>query len=125
MQLSHSVRYVPDDTPVGIVITIGAVATVAAAVIAARLPLSDTGLRLAVMAAALGIYAACCVDVVAVLAVVPLAWLVFDGFLLDRFGVLVWRGWADVGRIALLVAVALVGYAAGAAGRRAKEMRRG
>jgi amino acid transporter len=118
-------RHPNDDTPAGIVIAIGAVTVVAAAGLAGRFPLSDSGLRLAVMAAALGIYAACCVDLIAVVAVIPLAWLVFDGFLLDRFGELVWRGWADVARIGVLVAVALVGFGVGAAGRRAREARRG
>jgi hypothetical protein len=112
-------------TPAGILIAIGAVTVVAAAALTGQVPIADSGLRLAVMAAAIAVYAALCVDVVAVAAVVPLAWLVQDGFLLDRYGVLVWRGWSDVARLGLLVAAALVGLALGAARHRNLGARRG
>jgi hypothetical protein len=121
MELSQSrlVRETVDQAraermPSGIVIAFGALTIVAAAALAGVIPASDNDPRLAVMAGALAVYAACCHDVVAVLAVVPLAWLVQDGFLVDRFGVLVWRGWSDVDRLGLLVLAAAVGLAAGA-----------
>jgi hypothetical protein len=113
------------DTPAGILIAIGAVTVVAAAALAGQVPVADTGVRLAVMAAAIAIYAARWVDFVAVAAVVPLAWLVQDGFLLDRYGVLVWRGWSDLARLGLLVAAALAGLALGAARRHEIRARRG
>jgi hypothetical protein len=113
------------ETPAGILIAIGAVTVVAAAALAGEVPVADSGLRLAVMAAAIAAYAAFSVDIVAVAAVVPLAWLVQDGFLLDRYGVLVWRGWSDVARLGLLVAAALVGLGIGALRRRNLGARRG
>jgi hypothetical protein len=113
------------ETPVGILIAIGAVTVVAAAAVAGQVPVADTGLRLAVMAAAMAVYAAFSFDVLAVAAVVPLAWLVQDGFLLDRYGVLVWRGWSDLARLGLLVAAALVGLAVGALRRHEIGARRG
>jgi hypothetical protein len=113
------------ETPVGILIAIGAVTVVAAAAVAGQVPVADSGLRLAVMAAAIAVYAAFSVDVVAVAAVVPLALLVQDGFLLDRYGVLEWRGWSDLARLGLLVAAALVGLAVGALRRRELGARRG
>jgi hypothetical protein len=113
------------ETPAGILIAIGAVTVVAAAALAGQVPVADTGVRLAVMAAAIAIYAALWVDFVAVAAVVLLAWLVQDGFLLDRYGVLVWRGWSDLARLGLLVAAALVGLAVGAMRRHELGARRG
>jgi hypothetical protein len=101
-------------TPAGILIAIGAIAVVAAAAVAGQVPVADAGVRLAVMAAAIAAYAAFSFDIVAIAAVVPLAWLVQDGFLLDRYGVLVWRGWSDLARLGLLVAAALLGLAVGA-----------
>jgi hypothetical protein len=112
-------------SPAGILIAIGAVTVVAAAAVAGQVPVADTGVRLAVMAAAIAAYAAFSVDIVAVAAVLPLAWLVQDGFLLDRYGVLVWRGWSDVARLGLLVAAALVGLALGAVRHRTVGARRG
>jgi hypothetical protein len=113
------------ETPVGILIAIGAVTVVAAAALAGQVPVADSGVRLFVMAAAIAVYSAFSVDVVAVAAVVPLAWLVQDGFLLDRYGVLEWRGWSDLARLGLLVAAALVGLAVGALRRREIGARRG
>ena len=94
---------------------------VAAAVLASALPATDVAARLAVMAGALAVYAAGCFDAIAVAAVVPLAWLVQDGFLVDRFGVLVWHGWSDLGRLGLLVAAGSIGLGIGAWWRRDAE----
>ena len=110
-------------TPTGISIAIGAVVVVGAAAAAAFLPSGDPRLRFAVVGFALTSFALASRDWRAVAAVVPLTWLVYDGFLIDRYGVLAWRGWSDLIRLALLVAMALLGLAVGWA-RRGIEDRR-
>jgi hypothetical protein len=110
-------------TPTGINVAVGAVVIVAAAVAAAFVPSTDPRLRFAVVAFALTSFAVASEDWRAVAALVPLTWLVHDGFLLDRFGVLAWHGWSDVTRGALLVAAALGGLALASARRRIEDRR--
>jgi hypothetical protein len=50
-----------------------------------------------------------------VAAVVPLGWLVTDGFLENRSGELTWHGSTDLYLILLLVVAAAIGLAAGEA----------
>jgi hypothetical protein len=101
------------DMPIAIAVAAGAVAVVAAAVTAAVLPMSAGALRLGVMAIALTVFAATTADPRAVAAVTALGWLVFDGFLVNRFGDLTWTGRLDEWRLGVLVAGAVVGLAAG------------
>ena len=103
-----------DGTPTGIAVAIGAVVIVAAAMVAAFVPSSDAAARFAVIAFGLASFALASSDWMAAAAVVPLAWLVYNGFIQDRFGVLVWHGWSDLGRLGLLVAAAAIGLGIGA-----------
>lgn len=118
-----STAAVDERTPTGITITIGVVVIVGSAVAAAFAPSGDPALRLALVTLALTSFAMASRDWVAVAAVVPLAWLIYDGFLQDRYGVLAWRGWSDVIRIGVLVGAALFGLAAGAVRRRIEDRR--
>ncbi len=52
-------------------------------------------------------------DHLAMAAIVPLGWLVADGFLEDRSGDLTWHGSTDISLILLLVVAAAIGLAAG------------
>jgi hypothetical protein len=93
--------------PFGIAAGIGAVAMVVAAQVAAVLfgP-AEVWARLVVVAVGLTWYAASVADVWASLATVGLGYLLFNGFLVGRFGELAWRGAASVWHLlALLVAV--------------------
>ncbi len=118
----HFGRRGADRTPSGITIAGGAAACVVVALVVSLIPLSHSGIRESIFAVALAGYAAYCLDVVAVAATVPLFWLVQDGFLIDRYGVLSWHGPADLLRVCLLVVAAAAGLAAGASyGREARR----
>lgn len=112
-----------DGTPVGINITVGAVAMVVSAFIAARIPTADPQLRCAVVALAIGGFAAFTVDRRALVAVILPAWLIMNGFLVNRLGDLSWHGTADVDRFLVLVVAGAAGLVAGATGRRLHGVR--
>jgi K+-transporting ATPase KdpF subunit len=107
------------NTPTGIAVAGGAVAVVAAATVAAFVPVSAGGVRLGLMAAALAGFAAAAVDLRAVAFATVLAYLVHDGFLVNRMGDLTWTGAPDVRRVEILAAAAAVGLLVG--GLRRKE----
>src|SRR4051812_30330915 len=90
-------------TPLGIDVAAGTALVVAAAFAAGLIPATDGSARIVVLAVAVGLFAAWTVDAVAVAAVTVLAWLVDNGFLVDRLGQLGWHGWPDAYRIAALV----------------------
>lgn len=99
--------------PVGIHIAGGAVVVVIGALVASAVPSMDGGWRLAAVALAVGLFAGKTKDAVACAAVVVLAWLVVNGFLVDRLGELSWHGSADLVRVAVLAAAAGAGLAIG------------
>jgi hypothetical protein len=101
------------DLPVGVDIAGGAAVIVFAAIGAAAVPPADPGWRLAVMAAAVGGFAALSGDRLASAAVVLLAWLVVNGFLVDRYGQLEWHGSADLARVLVLAGSAVLGLLVG------------
>lgn len=115
-----------DRTPVGIDLGLGAAAVVVAACIAAAIPTVDLGWRFGVVAFAVGVFAAVTADPMAVAGAALIAWLVVDGFLIDRSGQLAWHGSADLLRIMVLALVSALGIAVGQAGRqfRATQSRR-
>jgi hypothetical protein len=122
--LMRSARIRPRDrTPVGVDVAAGAVLVVAAAVVAGVVPAVDGSARLAVLALAVGVFAAWSVDAVAVAAVTLLAWLVDNGFLVDRLGQLGWHGWPDAYRIAALVLAGGLGWSFGAVAGRVRRVR--
>src|SRR4051812_48401577 len=100
-------------TPAGVDVALGAVVIVAAALVAGLVPVSSTGPRLGLMAAALSLFAAATVDLRAVVVVTVTAYLVFDGFLVNQLGELSWRGAADTRRLAVLGLAAALGLVAG------------
>jgi MFS family permease len=105
-------------TPVGIGVAEGAVVVAASAALAVLIPPADPDWRFAVVALAVGGFAAATAGLRSVAAIVLLAWLVVNGFLVDRFGVLAWHGWPDVVRAVLLIAAGAVGLGIGIARRR-------
>jgi hypothetical protein len=91
-------------TPVGVNLAAGAAAVVVAAMVAALVPAVDGGRRVAVLAVVVGGFAAVTADPRAVAGVGLVAWLVDNGFLVDRVGVLSWHGSADLYRAVVLAA---------------------
>ncbi|MDQ7904382.1 hypothetical protein RB614_43675 [Phytohabitans sp. ZYX-F-186] len=80
-------------TPFGIDMAAGAAAMAAATTVAAVLfPRGDTSGRLLVVAVAAGVYAALAAGTRAALATAGLGYLLFNGFLVHRFGDLSWDG---------------------------------
>lgn len=100
-------------TPTGLAIGAGAVGLVVAAIIAAAIPSADVGWRFAVMAIAVGLFAAISLDQLALAGVAVLAALIYNGFLEDRFGQLAWHGSDDLWRLLLVVTVSAWGLALG------------
>ena len=90
---------------------------VGATLLASMVPSADAGWRLAVVACAVGAFAAATTNVLAVPCTVALAWLFVNGFLVDRFGELSWHGAADVMRALMLVLAGGVGQVVGHAWR--------
>jgi hypothetical protein len=112
-----------DRTPVGLTIAGGVTILVGAALVTSLTPAHDSVLRAGLVAVALAAFAVNTGEPLAMAALVPLAWLVFNGFLVDRYGVLAWHGWADVYRAVAFAAASVAGLAISA--RQRKEPRRG
>jgi hypothetical protein len=102
-----------ESTPTGLAIGAGAVGLVVAAIIAAAIPSADAGWRFAVIAVAVGLFAAISLDQLALAGVAVLAALIYNGFLEDRLGQLAWHGTNDLWRLLLLVTVSASGLAVG------------
>lgn len=111
-------------TPVGIAAGWGTALLIAVACGAAVLPAADHGWRFAIIAGAVAVFAALSGDVRAVPLVAGIAWLVYNGFLLNALGVLSWHGLDDLWRVLLVMAAGAAGLAAGA-GYRRRVARRG
>ncbi len=92
-----------DRIPTGISIGVGSLVVVVAALIAAAIPAAHTAWRFALVAVAVSLFAAIIRGWRATAAVVVLAWLVADGFLVNRMGELSWHGSPDLARSVLLV----------------------
>ncbi|WP_345636040.1 hypothetical protein [Rugosimonospora acidiphila] len=99
----------------GINLGVGAVMVLAGVVVASLIPVAYTGWRFAVVAVAVGLFAAMTVDHLALGPVALLGWLVVNGFLVDRFGELSWHGSSDLYRAVLLVMAGALGLALGEA----------
>jgi hypothetical protein len=107
----------------GINLGAGALAVVAAAVVAAAVPVADPGWRFAPVPVAVGGFAALTVDQVALGGVALLGWLVTNGFLENRHGELSWHGTPDLWLMVILVGAAAVGLAAGEGYRQFQDLR--
>ena len=103
----------PQRTPVGINLAAGTAMVVAAALVAAAISTTYAGWRFAVVALAVGLFAALTLDRLALVGVAVLGWLVVNGFLVDRLGELSWHGSADLYRMLLLVVAGAFGLAVG------------
>lgn len=112
-------------TPTGPAIGAGVVALVVAAIIAAAIPSANAGWRFAVMAVAVGLFAAISLDQRALAGVTVLAALIYNGFLEDRLGQLAWHGSEDLWRLMLLVSVGAGGLALGESVRFAANLHAG
>jgi hypothetical protein len=96
---------------------------VAAALVAAPIPSTHSGWRFAVVAVAVGLFAALTLDGLALAGVAVLGWLVVNGFLVDRLGELSWHGSSDLYRMLLLVVAGAFGLAVGEIFRRLVVLR--
>jgi hypothetical protein len=118
---SGTARPAPDDgyasdeenIPTGFAVAAGSVVVVASAFVSSAIPASAGAARFGLVAAALGGFAALTVNAVAIAVVGLLAFLVFDGFLVNQLGELSWHGAADVQRLFLLIVVSISGLVAG------------
>jgi len=106
----------------GIDIGIGAVAVVTAGLIAAAVPAADQPWRFAVMAIAVVVFAALSGERLAVACTAGLAWLVVNGFLIDRFGELSWHGPTDLYRAVMLILAGVLGLLIAAVRRRGRDV---
>jgi MFS family permease len=113
----------PERTPVGINLAAGTAMVLAAALVAAPIPTMHAGWRFAVIAVAVGLFAALTLDRLALAGVALLGWLVVNGFLVDRLGELSWHGSADLYRMLLLVVAGAFGLAVGEIFRRLVVLR--
>jgi hypothetical protein len=114
--------------PQGILLGIGTLAVIAAGFIASAVPAGDPGVRFGVLVATVFTFTALCGVWAAPIGVAVIGFLVFDGFLVNRFGELTWHGPADLTRAVALVAALAFGRLAGDVyravhGRRAEPAR--
>jgi hypothetical protein len=106
-----------ESMPTGIAVAAGSVVVVVSAFVSAAVPASAGVVRLGLVAAALAGFAALTVNVNAAVAVGILAFLVFEGFLVNQLGELSWHGIEDVWRLLTLAAAAGLGIVVGVAYR--------
>jgi hypothetical protein len=110
VRLSRAVT--EDSRPIGILIGGGALVAVLATTVAAAAPATGEW-RLGIIAIAIGLFAAFARRPLAVSSTVVLAWLLVNGFLVDRFGELSWHGRADLYRAAALILAGAGGQVVG------------
>ena len=118
-----AVRSAGNRTPTGISVGVGSIVVVVAAMLAALIPRAHTDWRFAVVAVAVGLLATFTRDWLATAAVAVLAWLVVDGFLVDRMGELSWHGSADRSRFVLLILAGGAGLMLGEGAAALREWR--
>jgi MFS family permease len=112
-------RPAPAPSPeLGIGIGLGAATVVVAGLLAAAVPVADQPWRFAVMVIAVVVFGALFGGRLAVACAAGLAWLVVNGFLVDRFGELSWHGTADIYRALMLISAGVLGLLIAAMRRR-------
>jgi hypothetical protein len=94
-------------TPFGIDLALGTVAMVAAVAVAAPFP--GIPARVVIVSLALGVFTAFVDDPRAAAPVAVLGYLLFDGFLVNRFGDLTWSGTTSVWPVAAFLAAVGLG----------------
>jgi hypothetical protein len=110
-----------ESLPTGFAIAGGSILVVVAAFVAALIPASAGAVRLGIVAAGLGVFAAVTVNPAAIVAVGVVAFLVFDGFLVNQLGELSWHGAADDQRLFVFILVSISGMLVGVAYRAVRE----
>ena len=110
-------------TPAGINLGIGAALVLVAVLAAALIPPVDVDWRFGVVMAAVALFAALAVDQWSLLGVALIAWLLADGFLVNRLGELSWHGSSDIWRMTLLVVAGAAGLLVGGAYRQVRAVR--
>jgi hypothetical protein len=103
----------PEVVPTGFGVAAGSVVVVGSAIVAAAVPAAAGAVRLGLVAACLAVFAAAPVTVTAAAGTAVLAFLVFNGFLVNSLGELSWHGAADGWRLLMLAVVVTTGFAAG------------
>jgi hypothetical protein len=111
------------ETPFGIMVAIGAVAMVAAGIVAAMIPTAYPGWRFGVIAFVVFLFAAVALNQLELALVAVIGALIFNGFLEDRLGQLTWHGSDDLWRLLLLVMVGALGLAVGEGCRFIRDLR--
>lgn len=99
-------------TPLGINTAVGAVVVLVCCAAPPHLDASGVAARFAVLALGVAAFAAAVGDPAAGAVTAGVAFLLFDGFVVDHAGDLTWHGDADVVRLAVLVGAALTGLTA-------------
>jgi hypothetical protein len=99
--------------PTGLLIGIGAVAAVVSTMVASTIPPTAAGWRLGAVVVTVGAFAALFPDRWAVAWTGGLAWLLVNGFLVDRFGELSWHGRSDAYRSLAFASAGAAGLAIG------------
>lgn len=110
-------------TPFGIMVAIGAVAMVAAGIVAAMIPTAYPGWRFGVIAFVIFLFATAALNQLELALVAVIGALIFNGFLEDRLGQLAWHGSDDLWRLLLLVMVGALGLAVGEGYRFVRDLR--
>jgi K+-sensing histidine kinase KdpD len=95
--------------PQGVLVGLGALAVVGAGVLSSLLPAADAAARYGVLVLTLLAFAAWAKAWPAALTVALIGFLVFDGFLVNRLGLLSWHGWTDVTRVVAILAAVTFG----------------
>jgi len=103
----------PSRAPLGISVGIGTAAVVAAAFADAAVPHHLISLRWAVLTVTVACFALWAADALAALIVTAVAFLLANGFMVNRQGELSWHGRDDLWRLAVLLLGALLGVAVG------------
>jgi len=96
--------------PAEIELSIGALAVIAGALVASTVPHAEAVTRTLVLALAVGVFAWWANDWRPIAASACLAFLVADGFLVDRYGNLQWHGCADALRVVAFFVAAATGW---------------
>ena len=99
--------------PLGILAAVGSAAVIVAALIASAVPQGDAVVRFGIVAAVVLAYAVLADSWTASCVVGLIAFLIFNGFLVNQLGTLSWHGHADFVRLMILGTFVIFGTLAG------------
>jgi hypothetical protein len=101
-----------DGTPLGFTASFGVLAAVMCLLVPSAVTGPQVDARLGVLAVGMTAVAATVGAVVPALTAAGIGFVLFDGFVEDRYGELVWHGGGDLVRLGVVVAAALAGLTA-------------